>query len=189
MKESIINLLELCPDGCHTLGPGLRYVIWTQGCPFNCKGCISPEGKPVVANKIVRVEVLAEDIVSRTDITGLTISGGEPFLQYQSLLELLQIVKQKRPDIDVLVFTGFTIEKLDWDEAKEILKLIDVLIDGPYVHEMNDGIGLRGSSNQRIHFLTPRLLKFRAQMETGPRKVEVDIQPEYTRTIGIPIKD
>ena len=86
MSESIINLLEICPDGCRTLGPRLRYVIWTQGCPFNCKGCISPEGQPVDANNIVTVDALAEDIVSRTELTGLTISGGEQFLQYKSLL-------------------------------------------------------------------------------------------------------
>lgn len=189
MSESIINLLEICPDGCRTLGPGLRYVMWTQGCPFNCKGCISPEGRPVDANKIVTVDALAADIISRTELTGLTISGGEPFLQYKSLLELLRVVKQKRPEMDILVFTGFTIEKLNWEGAIEILGLIDVLIDGPYIPEMNDGVGLRGSSNQKIHFLTPRLLKYKEQMETGPRKVEMDIQQGYTRTIGIPLKN
>lgn len=189
MIEPIINLLEICPDGCRTLGPGLRYVIWTQGCPFNCKGCITPQGKTINANKIVTVNELAKDIVSRKELTGLTISGGEPFLQYQSLLELLRIVKQKRPEMEVLIFTGFEIEQLTWDGAKEILELTDVLIDGPYIPEMNDGVGLRGSSNQRIHFLTPRLLQYKEQMETGPRKVEVDVRQGCTITIGIPIKN
>lgn len=189
MSESIINLLELCPDGCRTLGPGLRYVIWTQGCPFNCKGCISPEGKPVDANIIVSVDELAKDIVSRSSITGITISGGEPFLQYDSVLELLKMVKQERPEMDILIFTGFTLEKLVWEGAKEILKLVDVLIDGPYIPEMNDGVGLRGSSNQKIHFLTSKLIKYKEEMESGPRKVEMDIQQGYTRVIGIPIKN
>ena len=189
MCESIINLFELCPDGCRTLGPGLRYVIWTQGCPFNCKGCISPEGRPIDANKIIKVDKLVEDIVSRPELTGLTISGGEPFLQYASVLELLKSVKSQRPDMDVIIFTGFTIEKLNWEEAKEILSLIDVLIDGPCIEELNDGVGLRGSSNQRVHFLSSKLLGYKIEMESGPRKVELDIQQGYTRTIGIPIKN
>lgn len=189
MRNVLINLLDLCRHGTHTLGPGLRYVLWLQGCPFACKGCITPEGRGVDANKLVEVDSLIEDIVQNQRISGLTISGGEPFLQYDSLLYLLERLKALRPDIDVLVFTGYTIEALNWPQAKEILKYVDVLIDGPYIEERNDGIGLRGSDNQRIHFLTERLEPYRDEMEKGVRKVEMEVDSSYVRIIGIPIND
>ena len=184
----VINLLDVCRMGSRALGPGLRYVIWTQGCPFSCPGCISPEGHSVGGGHVVSIQELADDIVANKTIGGLTVSGGEPFLQSEALLQLLRLLKARRPDLNVIIFTGFTIEQLNWPDAQQILRLTDVLIDGPYVDEQNDGKGLRGSSNQQVHCLTPRLAIHLDEMLHGPRSVEMHVGDTQIKNIGIPIK-
>jgi anaerobic ribonucleoside-triphosphate reductase activating protein len=186
--DDVISLLDVCRQGSRALGPGLRYVVWTQGCPFCCPGCISPEGHSVGAGHIVAISSLVADIAGNKAVSGLTVSGGEPFLQAHALLRLLSQLRARRPDLDVIVFTGFKIEQLSWTEAQQALRLIDVLIDGPYVDSLNDGRGLRGSSNQRIHCLTDRLAAHRDDMERGPRSVEMNVADGYVRNVGIPLK-
>jgi anaerobic ribonucleoside-triphosphate reductase activating protein len=180
-----LNIFDVCA-GTRALGPGFRYVIWVQGCPFNCKGCTSPEGRPVEVRILADIRKLSEAIVENQHITGITISGGEPFLQAASLTALLTDVCMKRPDLTVIVFTGFLIEQLDWDSAQSLLKLTDVLIDGPYIEELNDNVGLRGSSNQRIHFLSDRLAEYRERLETGARINDVFVRDGYQRIVGVP---
>lgn len=186
--DNVLNLLDICSSGSKTLGPGMRYVIWVQGCPFHCKGCISPESQVIERNILVDIAELSEEIVSLNKITGITISGGEPFLQAKVLALLLKTVKAKRPELNVIVFTGYKIEDLSWTDALELISQIDALIDGPYIPELNDGSGLRGSSNQRIHFISDKLSPFREEMETGNRKVEIYINNTYAKIVGIPIK-
>lgn len=188
MVQKVINLLDVCRSGSKTLGPGLRYVVWVQGCPFHCRECITPEGQDVVSGRIATIESLVKDIAEQKELSGLTVSGGEPFLQSSSMLQMLKRLKELRPEMDVLIFTGYRIEELDWLEAKEILSMTDVLIDGRYVKDKNDGVGLRGSSNQRIHFLTDTLLGYKDVLETGKRNVEMHIGGEYLKIIGIPFK-
>ena len=79
MNGEILNLLDIERHGTRALGPGLRYAIWTQGCPFNCPGCVTPEGRPIVAAKIIDTTTLANDIIGNKNISGVTISGGEPY--------------------------------------------------------------------------------------------------------------
>lgn len=107
MNGRIINILDVERYGTRSLGPGLRYAIWTQGCPFNCPKCATPEGRPVVAAKIIETDSLAEDIICNDAISGITISGGEPFLQAASVATLLKKVKESRPELTVIIFTGF----------------------------------------------------------------------------------
>lgn len=188
MKPEVISLLDICRSGSKALGPGLRYVIWVQGCPFGCKGCITPEGRNIAFGKIATIESLVKDIAGQKQQSGLTISGGEPFLQSSSVLEMLRQLKELRPEINVIIFTGYRLEELNWPEAKNILSIIDVLIDGRYEDGKNDGIGLRGSSNQRIYFLTNRLAEYKNELESGKRNVEMHIRGEYAEIIGIPLK-
>ena len=84
------------------LGPYKRYAIWVQGCNKRCKGCIAPGAQPLSGGYSVSVEDLAADILSVSDIEGITISGGEPFLQQEALCELIALVRRKR-DIGVIV--------------------------------------------------------------------------------------
>lgn len=188
MSKAVINLFAVKRTGTRNLGPGLRYAIWLQGCPFNCFNCITPQARPVVAAKIAEVESLAKDIVSNSRIDGLTISGGEPFLQAEALVSLLSMVREYRPELTVLIFTGFNLENLDSPMARKVLEMTDVLIDGKYIDSLNDGIGLRGSSNQRIHFLSDRLIAYEEEMNKGKRSIEVSFHNKVIDIIGIPLK-
>lgn len=146
----------------HSLGPGERVCLWLQGCLRDCPGCISPELRQI-AGPETAVELLAGILIRtarRGNCGGLTISGGEPFLQAPELLRLLMLVRDGFRDI--LVYTGYTLEEL-LEEAcgpagRDCLAYIDVLIDGPYLRERNrPDCVLRGSENQVIHYLNPGL--------------------------------
>ena len=188
-NSGFLNIYDLCRHGTTVLGPGIRYVIWTQGCPFKCEGCVTPNSRPLTKDKIVRVIDIAEDILSRPQIEGITISGGEPFLQAAALADLLEIVHAERPELTVLSYTGYTKETLTWPEAKRLTNCIDLLIDGPYIQALNDNKGIRGSSNQRLHFFTPRLLPWKEELENGKRKVEYHINNGNIRAYGVPADD
>ena len=189
-SNNILNIFELC-NGVRTLGTGLRYVIWVQGCLRNCNGCISPEGRPLKENILVNIDNLAQTIIEDKTVEGITVSGGEPLLQASKLVVLLKNIKSKRNDINVIIYTGFKIEDLTWKEAKELLELTDLLIDGEYMEELNDNKGIRGSSNQRFHYLTDKLLANKEEMETGIRHGEIYLSSKNNnfRYIGVPNKE
>jgi len=184
--SSLLSIYDICRNGTKVLGPGLRYVVWTQGCPFHCAECATPGSRPITKDKEVSIIALARDILSQPDIKGITISGGEPFLQAASLANLLTMVLKERPELNVMVFTGYQVEDLTWPESQELLAHTDLLIDGPYRQELNDNQGLRGSSNQRLHFLTPRLLPWKEELNRGKRKVEFHVQNDRIKAYGIP---
>ena len=107
-------------------------------------------------------------ILEQKDIEGLTISGGEPFLQDKALHELIQLLRNEK-DLGVIMYTGYRLEDL---ADSLLIQDIDVLIDGEYKEELNDGFSLRGSSNQRIHFLTERY-KETLFLDASIRKTEL----------------
>ena len=182
----LLNIHAIDRKGVRSLGPGLRYAIWLQGCPFDCDGCITPEAKPVVANKIYTIDSICKDIIS-SKCEGLTISGGEPFLQAEGLQKLLTTVHQARPNLTVIIFTGFLKENLLGAEALAVLKHTDLLIDGPDNKTFNDGKGLRGSSNQKFHFLTNRLLPWKEKIVSGKRSLEISFNNGIIESVGIPL--
>ena len=184
--SSLLSIYDICRNGTKVLGPGRRYVIWTQGCPFHCAECATPESRPITNDKEVSTIVLARDILSQPNIKGITISGGEPFLQAASLANLLTMVLKERPELTVIVYTGYQIEDLKGAASEALLAQTDLLIDGPYRQELNDNQGLRGSSNQRLHFLTPRLLPWKEELNNGKRKVEFHVQNDRIKAYGIP---
>lgn len=187
--RDMLSIYDLCRQGTKALGPGLRYVVWTQGCPFRCDGCATPDSRPYSDNRQVRVTDLAEDILSQPHIEGITLSGGEPFLQAAALADLLDVVLKRRPELTVISFSGYKKEALSWPEAERLMDKLDLLIDGPYVKELNDNIGMRGSSNQRFHFLTSRLLPWKKEMEQGKRKAELHLTDGKIRGYGVPSAD
>lgn len=185
---SQISIHRLCREGSKALGPGLRYVVWTQGCPLRCKGCLTPGGHSTERRMTVKATELAEDIASRKNIAGVTISGGEPFIQADALSDMVEKLHTIRPELTVIIFTGFLKENLIEPQQQRLLSMTDLLIDGPYVEEKNNGKGLRGSSNQRLHFLTDRLLEHREELEYGKRRLEVIVSNKEIIQIGIPNK-
>lgn len=153
---SVIRLYQREPQ-VYTLGPGKRYCIWVQGCERRCPGCISVYSRDFQDGYLMSVGALALEIkLCRPE--GITISGGEPFLQAEALGELLHLLKDKMDcDVGVIVYTGYTLEELhQLPFAEKLLAYTDLLIDGPYVQELDDGLSLRGSSNQRVIPLTDR---------------------------------
>lgn len=188
MSKGLIRLFDVCRNGTHTLGPGLRYTIWVQGCLRHCKGCITPESQPLTNGIEIDTYSLAADILEHHAIDGITISGGEPFLQAIELSNLLNYVLQKKPELTVIVYTGYKLEELsNITGANELLSQIDILIDGEYIDELNDGKGIRGSSNQRIIPISHRLDCFIRVIESGKRSQErIASNDRFYSTIGLP---
>lgn len=139
------------------LGPGKRIGIWVAGCNKRCKGCANPElwDKEAYPNMSIEdLKKVLEELYNKAQgkIDGVTISGGEPFLQSEELEELVAFLRERTRDI--LVYSGYKYEELKKDiHSAAVLKEITVLVDGEYVEAKNKGEVLRGSENQNIHFL------------------------------------
>jgi anaerobic ribonucleoside-triphosphate reductase activating protein len=184
---TLLNVAEICP-ATRTLGPGQRFVIWVQGCCFNCRGCVSPDWIPQQQATLVDPKQLAAYLLSAPDLDGLTISGGEPMLQAVALSELLIDLRQKC-DLSIICYSGFTLEllKAKLDPAIDrVLSLLDVLIDGQYLPELNDNQGWRGSSNQVVHFLSSRHLADASLFTERKRDVEIHMRDESALMVGVP---
>jgi anaerobic ribonucleoside-triphosphate reductase activating protein len=186
MKSNQLFLAAL-KLGTHALGPGYRAVIWVQGCPFHCNGCISPEWI-VPGGLLTDIDEIARRILDESDIEGITISGGEPMMQAYPLYKLLRILKKEKRDFNVICFTGYRFQDLKLKppsrSVRNFLNEIDVLIDGPYVAAKNDNIGLRGSSNQTIHYLSEALKDH--DFVNDSRKIEIDLYDGEAFIVGIP---
>jgi len=133
-------------------GDGLRVVIWTQGCPNHCKGCQNPETWDFSAGVEVDLEEIKSTLRSFRGQQGITFCGGEPFVQPEACRELAVWCKEEL-GWDVWSFSGFTYEQIKEYGGKpwEFLKVLDVLIDGPFVLEERDlSLRFRGSRNQRL---------------------------------------
>ncbi|MEV5126334.1 4Fe-4S single cluster domain-containing protein [Streptomyces decoyicus] len=175
--------------GTRTLGPGVRSAVWVQGCPFHCAGCLAPEWIPDRPARQARPGDLAAELLADDRVTGLTLSGGEPMRQAAGLAELVRRAREIR-DVSVVCFTGHRLERLRTRPPSagvaELLAAVDVLIDGLYVAGLNDGRGLRGSSNQRIHHLTPRLADSGYDFEHRARDAEIAVDGQEALLIGVP---
>ena len=151
-----VNLHAVVPRS-RANGPGLRFVVWFQGCTLGCHGCFNPDTHAAAPRMVLAVEELLGRLqeVSAT-VEGLTVTGGEPFQQPQALLVLLKGVKE-RTDLSVLVFSGYTLAEIRRrPPGEETLRYVDVLVDGRYDAARHHGLGLRGSANQRVHLITTR---------------------------------
>lgn len=136
------------------LGPGERVGIWVTGCQRRCVGCMTPELQdPSAGRQIDCAQLVKAAQKAPGPVDGVTISGGEPFDQPEQLNRLVSLLCRELTD-DIIVYTGYTLEQLrerHCPDTDGVLDTIAVLIDGAYVQELDDGIGLRGSANQRIH--------------------------------------
>ena len=131
-------------------GPGLRFVLFLQGCRTHCKGCQNPQTWDFNGGTLVS----AEDVLARIQgdplVHGITFSGGEPFEQAQALLPLA--AELKRRGYHLMAFSGYTFEQLlPKPGCRELLSLLDLLVDGPFIEEETSlELRFRGSRNQRI---------------------------------------
>jgi anaerobic ribonucleoside-triphosphate reductase activating protein len=156
-------------------GPGARAVIWTQGCSLKCPGCFNPETHTFDGGELISPDDLFKKIDSiKESIEGITVSGGEPLEQANSLADFLHLIK-KHTNLSIIILTGFEWTeiqdalngklpdeivfanlRLNLDGIKRIIELSDVIIAGRYKHNLHISRQLRGSSNKTIHCLTNR---------------------------------
>jgi anaerobic ribonucleoside-triphosphate reductase activating protein len=184
---TLINLADFCP-ATRVLGPGLRFVLWVQGCCFRCPGCVSPDTIPQVTATLIEPKEIVQAILSNPHLDGITVSGGEPMLQAPALNELFALIRQER-DLSIMCYTGFTLAQLQTKQDPQInrmLSYIDVLIDGLYIQEQNDNRGWRGSSNQVVHFLTARHLQDGALFTERKRDIELYLRNDNALMVGVP---
>lgn len=136
-------------------GPGLRAVIWAQGCFHNCPGCHNPCTHSPLGGFLMETKDIVAQLKTLHLQRGVTLSGGEPFLQPAAMAEIAEAARKL--GMDVWSFTGFTFEQLtnpdnpEYESRIRLLRLIDVLIDGRFERDKRDiSLRFRGSSNQRI---------------------------------------
>lgn len=133
-------------------GPGIRYVIFTQGCPHHCPGCHNPQTHDPEGGKEADVQEILAQIAGNPLASGVTFSGGEPFLQAEALVPVAEEVKKLGKHL--MIYTGYLYGQLaasDEPGVRRLLELADVLVDGPFVLEERDlTLTYRGSSNQRV---------------------------------------
>lgn len=168
------------------LGPGLRAAIWVRGCPLRCRGCISPEDLPFEGGTRWPVAVLAERLGGLPDeVSGVTFSGGEPMAQASALAALVRLLRRGR-DWSVMSYTGYTIEYLraHGDAAqRDLLGLLDILVDGPYLEHRHADLLWRASDNQSLHFLTSRHARPAADVSAG---LEIEASGPGLSWTGVP---
>ncbi len=136
-------------------GPGLRFVVFCQGCPHHCPGCHNPQTHDFKGGKDVPLNRILAEIQKNPLLKGVTFSGGEPFCQAGAFAQLGRKIKGFSKALDIAVYTGYTYEqltekaRLDPDTAS-LLAVSDFLIDGPYLADERDlSLCFRGSRNQR----------------------------------------
>lgn len=143
-------------------GPGVRVSLFVSGCTHRCPGCFNEEaqdfnyGRPFTSAEEEQIlEALAP-----AHIKGLSLLGGEPFEpdNQRTLLPFLRRVKEKYPQKEIWCYSGYVLEEELWKDSRarcectgEMLSLIDILVDGPFIEAKKDlNLRFRGSSNQRI---------------------------------------
>lgn len=173
-KSSLINLAGTIEDSIVD-GPGVRFVIFVQGCPHNCPGCHNKESQNFNGGKYHDINSLAEKII-KSKTSRITFSGGEPFCSANELAYLAEIVRRKK-DVEIFTYTGYLYEELlEMAETdKGIYKLLSAtnyVVDGRFEAEKKTMHSFyRGSSNQRIFDITcypnskkSRLIKSREEL-------------------------
>lgn len=135
-------------------GPGLRFVVFTQGCPHHCDGCHNPETHDFAGGKVTTTDALFEQCMENPLCSGVTFSGGEPFCQAQALYELGSRFKSAGKHL--MCYSGWTFEELLAKAQREesvgkLLSIADVLVDGKFdISKRSLSLQYRGSSNQRL---------------------------------------
>lgn len=135
-------------------GPGVRYVLFMQGCPHNCAGCQNPDTHDPDGGTAEDLDAVIQEILSVKYLDGITLSGGDPLMQPCAAEEIARAAKDA--GLDVWLYTGWTFEEIlsgkAGEEAKNVLPYLDVLVDGRFVLRLRDdgASKWRGSSNQRL---------------------------------------
>lgn len=131
-------------------GPGIRTAIYAAGCTHRCPGCHNPQSWDIRAGQSMSIEEILSPILE-DPFADVTFTGGDPMMQPEGFTELARAIKE-RSEKTIWCYTGYLFEELTRMPAQaEMLKYIDVLVDGPFVQNLRDEqLRFRGSSNQRL---------------------------------------
>ena len=165
----MLNLSGIVSDSIVD-GPGIRVTVFSQGCPHHCPGCHNPETWDFGCGTDMDEETILEIVRSNPLCRGVTFSGGEPFAQAAGFARLARLLKET--GYEVASYSGYTFEALleGSEEQKELLKSIDILIDGPFLMaEKSLELVFRGSRNQRILDVPKSLAEGRAVLTASGR--------------------
>ena len=145
-KISILKIVE----STSVDGPGLRTSIYCSGCENACPGCQNPQSWDIAAGTPTDIDEILQKIKDE-DFCNVTFSGGDPMFQPEAFAELARRIHTET-EKDIWCYTGYTFERIVKDKRKmELLRNVDVLVDGPFVMALRDErLLFRGSSNQRI---------------------------------------
>ena len=145
-------------------GPGIRFVVFTQGCSHRCPGCHNPQTHDPEGGNWIDTDRILEEIDKNPILKGVTFSGGEPFEQPRAMAELAKGVMER--DLDLVSYSGYTFEELlemaeEDEDVRYIIEHCRMIIDGRFQLENKTlALPFRGSTNQR-------LIDVQASLETG----------------------
>ena len=154
-------------------GPGVRFVLWTQGCSKGCKECYNPEtwkfeGKDISTNEIF-------ELIDSYNVDGITISGGDP-LEQKDILELLEKLYNLNLPKGIILFSGYTFDEINNLSLRSCFSFIDVLIDGKFEKDLKTTGTLKGSENQNIIYFSSKI---------SPEELMIDHEIEVLERDGI----
>ncbi len=169
--SSTLRLAAFLPQS-RANGPGLRSVLWVQGCSLRCAGCFNPSFQSFAGGYEATVEEVIALLLAQPDTEGVSFSGGEPFSQAAALAEVAEAVRAVGKG--VLVFTGqeaATLKVSRYPGVQRLIAAADLIAAGPYRRDLPQRHPLLASTNQELVYLTER---YRG-VELGPRRSEFRI--------------
>jgi len=183
-KSSMLRLAAFLPHS-RANGPGLRSVLWVQGCALRCEGCFNPGFQPFEGGYEATVEETIALLLAQPDTEGVSFSGGEPFAQAAVLAEVAEAVRAAGKG--VMIFTGHEAAALQASRNPDVQRLLaaaDLLAAGPYRRDLPQQHPLLASRNQELVHLTGR---YRG-VELGPRRSEFRIGADgIVSATGFPV--
>lgn len=151
VKDNILRISGIVSESIVD-GKGIRYVIFTQGCPHNCKGCHNPQTHDFSQGENKEISEIISEVKQNPLLMGVTLSGGEPFCQAETLIPLSEELKAL--GLNIWAYSGYTYEQLIDNVqpfTNKLLSLVDVLVDGPFILTERDlTLQFCGSKNQRV---------------------------------------
>lgn len=153
MSDNKIRLAGMIYESLSN-GPGLRRVLFSQGCRHNCKGCFNPHTHSFEGGELMDMDDIVEDIVNNPMLRGVTFSGGDPLEQAEKFSYIAKKVKESGKS--VWVYTGYTFEEIlsrinEHTSCEKLIKYVDVLVDGKFdIDKKDEKLKFRGSRNQRV---------------------------------------
>lgn len=153
MEENKIRLAGIAYESLVN-GPGIRRVLFAQGCVHNCEGCFNPETHDFNGGKLMDMDQIIKDIIDSPFIKGVTFSGGDPWEQADKFAYIGKKLKEK--SLNIWSYTGYTFDYIIENKDKrtgweDLLNIVDVLVDGKFqINNKNEDLRYKGSSNQRI---------------------------------------